>query len=50
MTGTGRVFGAVAAADSIKTIFGYAESGEILASREHPARKLFGKFIEEIES
>lgn len=50
MTGTERVFGAVAAAESIKAMFGYAESGKIIASPEHPARKLFGKFIDEIES
>jgi hypothetical protein len=31
-------------------MFGYAESGEIIASPEHPARTLFGAFIEEIES
>ena len=50
MTGTERVFGAVAAAESIKTMFGYAESGEVIASPDHPVRTLFGKFIEEIES
>lgn len=50
MTGTERVFGAVAAAESIKTMFGYAEAGEVIASPDHPARTLFGKFIEEIES
>jgi tetrahydromethanopterin S-methyltransferase subunit H len=49
MTGTERVFGAVAAAESIKTMFGYAESGEVTAAPAHPARTLFGKFIEEIE-
>ena len=50
MTGTERVFGAVAAAESIKALFGYTASGEITASPEHPVRALFSKFIEEIES
>jgi tetrahydromethanopterin S-methyltransferase subunit H len=50
MTGTERVFGAVATAESIKTMLGYAESGEIIASPDHPARTLFGAFLEEIES
>jgi tetrahydromethanopterin S-methyltransferase subunit H len=50
MTGTERVFGAVAAAESIKTMVGYAESGKVSAAPEHPSRALFGKFIEEIES
>jgi tetrahydromethanopterin S-methyltransferase subunit H len=49
MTGTERVFGAVAAAESIKTMFGYAGSGEVIASPTHPVRTLFGKFIDEIE-
>ena len=50
MTGTERVFGAVAAAESIKAMFGYSASGNIAASPDHPARKLFGKFIDEVES
>ena len=50
MTGTERVFGAVATAESIKTMFQYAESGEVIASPDHPARTLFGAFLEEIES
>jgi tetrahydromethanopterin S-methyltransferase subunit H len=50
MTGTERVFGAVAAAESIKAILGFGESGKIIASPAHPARTLFGSFIEEIES
>jgi len=50
MTGTERVFGAVAAAESIKVMLGFAETGEVIASPGHPARTLFGKFIEEIES
>lgn len=50
MTGTERVFGAVAAAESIKAMFGYAASGELSASQTHPVRKLFGKFVEEIQA
>jgi tetrahydromethanopterin S-methyltransferase subunit H len=50
MTGTGRVFGAVAAAESIKSMLAYAATGEVIAAPDHPARKLFGGFLEEIES
>jgi tetrahydromethanopterin S-methyltransferase subunit H len=50
MTGTERVFGAVATAESIKAMLGYAEAGEVIASPNHPARTLFGAFLEEIES
>ena len=50
MSGTGRVFAAAAAAESIKTMFGYAESGRLTARKSHPVRKLFGKFVEEVES
>lgn len=50
MTGTERVFGAVAAADSIKAMLGYSATGGVIASQTHPARMLFEKFIGEIES
>lgn len=50
MTGTKRVFGAVAAAESIKAMGAYAASGRLFAAETHPVRKLFRKFVEEIES
>jgi hypothetical protein len=31
-------------------MFGYAESGRLTARKSHPVRKLFGKFVEEVES
>jgi tetrahydromethanopterin S-methyltransferase subunit H len=50
MTGTERVFGAAAAAESIKAMAACAASGRLAASETHPVRKLFGKFAQEVES
>jgi tetrahydromethanopterin S-methyltransferase subunit H len=50
MTGTERVFGAAAAAESIKAMAARAASGRLAASETHPVRKLFGKFAKEVES
>jgi tetrahydromethanopterin S-methyltransferase subunit H len=50
MTGTGRVFAAAAAAESMKAMAVYADSGILPASKTHPVRKLFTKFVEEVES
>jgi tetrahydromethanopterin S-methyltransferase subunit H len=50
MTGTERVFGAVAAAESIKAMFAYSETDKLTASQTHPVRKLFGPFVEEIQA
>jgi tetrahydromethanopterin S-methyltransferase subunit H len=50
MTGTERVFAASATAESIKTMAAYAEFGRLDAAPTHPVRKLFSKFIEEVEA
>lgn len=50
MSGTERVFAATAAAESIKAMLGFAESGRLSATRSHPVRKLFSEFIEQLES
>ncbi len=50
MTGTERVFGAAATAESIKAMAAHAASGRLEASETHPVRKLFGTFVKEIES
>ena len=50
MTGTERAFAAAATAESIKAMAAYAESGCLSAAKTHPVRKLFAKFIEEVES
>jgi tetrahydromethanopterin S-methyltransferase subunit H len=50
MTGTERVFAAAAAAESIKALFEYAGSSRLPAGQSHPARKLFGEFLEQLES
>jgi tetrahydromethanopterin S-methyltransferase subunit H len=50
MTGTERVFGATAVAESVKAMLAYAGTGRVPGGPTHPVRKLFGKFIEEIES
>lgn len=50
MTGTERVFAATAAAESMKAMFDYAASGKLSAVPTHPVRKLFAKFIEQLNS
>ncbi len=50
MSGTERVFAATAAADSMKAMFGFAESGRLPATRLHPVRRLFPEFVEQLES
>ncbi len=50
MTGTERVFGAAAAAESIKAMAARAASGRLAASETHPVRKLFGEFAQEVEA
>lgn len=50
MTGTERVFAATAAAEAMKAMFMYAESGGLPSGDTHPFRKFFPKFIEQLES
>jgi tetrahydromethanopterin S-methyltransferase subunit H len=50
MTGTERIFAAASAAESIKAVAACDGSGRIPAAETHPVRKLFGKFIDELEA